>query len=123
MGGKMTGRSATPADVAKYVDAVPEVYRENFDVLRALIRRVIPRAAESMKWGTIHYDLPGNLFALSVSKKHINFYILERGVIEEHKRELAGIPWTNCCLRFPPGAAVPKATLEKVMRVALSRQS
>ena len=126
MGGKLglkKVRSAAAEDIGAFVKNIPAEYKANFDALHRLIEKMAPKAARSLKWGTLAYDLDGSLFALSVGKKHLNFYILTTGVIAAHKKELAGIPQSACCLRFGPNAELPLGALRKVMKAAIAEKT
>ena len=102
--------------------AISPEHKQTFDSLRSLIKTLVPEATETLKWGTLAYDLEGSLFALSTAKKHVNLYILTIGVIGKHKKELAGIPQSNCVLRFTPDAKPPMAALKKVMKAAIAEK-
>lgn len=121
MGGKLGAKvRARSEDITAFVEGIPPEYKDNFDTLRGLIETMAPQTTQTLKWGTLAFDLDGSLFALSLSKKHMNFYILTTGVIAKHKAELAGIPQSACCLRFGPGAKLPMPALRKVMKAAIA---
>ena len=103
-----------------FLAGIAEQHKPTFDTLRELILELVPEATETLKWGTVAYDLDGSLFALSAAKPHVNFYILTTGVIAAHQRELAGIPQSHCVLRFAPGRELPMASLRTVMRAAIA---
>lgn len=123
MGGKAgtasTGNNSA-SDIAAFVAGISTEHRETFDALRALIKRVAPGTTESLKWGTLAYDQDGSLFALSAPKKDVNLYILELGIIAAHPEEVAGIPRSNCVLRFRAGVKPPIAKLTRVMKAAVA---
>jgi uncharacterized protein YdhG (YjbR/CyaY superfamily) len=124
MGGKFASRStAGSVDAKTFAASIPSQHRAAFDTARALIKKVAPQATETVKWGTIAYDLDGSLFALSAPKKQLNVYILTRGVIADHAGLLAGIDQSHCCLRFGAGDALPVAALRTVLRAAVATKT
>ena len=109
-------------DKAAFRDSIPDSHQPTFTRLQQLIEELVPDADVGIKWGTIAYDLDGSLFALSANKKHVNLYILTVGLLAEYADALAGIPQSNCVLRFTPSAEVPLETLRKVMTDAIERK-
>jgi len=121
MGGKLGSKARTGSgDMGVFLAGVAAEHKPTFDTLRALILELVPESTETLKWGTLAYDLEGSLFALSAAKPHVNLYILTTGVIAAHQRELAGIPQSHCVLRFAPGRVLPMAALRTVMRAAIA---
>ena len=123
MGFKARPKRAASADIGSFVAGIAPDHKANFDALHTLIQQVAPQASQSLKWGTLAYDLNGSLFALSASKKVVNLYILTLGVIAQHKSELVGIPQSNCVLRFAPDRELPMAALTTVMKVAIAHKT
>ena len=98
--------------VAEYLQELPEERRKPLAKLRAMIRKVAPRAKESMRYGMIHYDQHGDLFGLASQKNYMALYVCCKiDVVEQYKPNL-GV--TNCgkgCVRFK---SIEKLNLDAV---------
>lgn len=123
MGLKARLGTESASDIADFVAGIRPEHRATFDSLRQLIGKVAPQASESLKWGTLAYDLNGSLFALSANAKVVNLYILTVGHLAKYQDVIGHIPQSKCVLRFAPDLEPPLGTLRTVMKAAVAAHS
>lgn len=103
-----------PATIAEYIRAAPRAGRPHLRRLYAILRRVAPRAEETIKWGTPFFVEPRFLFAFSAHKAHLNFSPsaagLEpfRGELGRHKTTKAGL------LQVPYDTPLPADLIRRI---------
>ncbi|MDE1856233.1 MAG: DUF1801 domain-containing protein, partial [Candidatus Micrarchaeota archaeon] len=80
-------------DAASYIATAPKDARPKLRKVRAAIRSVAPRAAESISYGMVGYD-KGRVCWFGLMKNHIGLY-LRPPIIAEHKVELSAYKTTK----------------------------
>lgn len=108
------------ADADAYVAAIPAERRPHVERLRALVRRVVPRATESIQWGMIGWAIDGRPFAAVASQKnHLSLYLMDLytqpALRATHAAALAGLKMGKSCIRFDSVDELPLATIEAIL--------
>jgi hypothetical protein len=66
------------SDVDAYVSKVDPKLRRQFEKLRSLVKRALPGASESVKWGVPYYSLDGvGVASIADYSEHVNLYIMQ----------------------------------------------
>ena len=102
-----------PGTVDEYIDAAPQEAQAKLRELRAILKRVAPKAAEKLKWGSPVFEEKRVLFAYSAHKSHLNF--MPTGpAMKPFEKELAAYTTGKDTIQFPYDKPLPKALIRKV---------
>ncbi len=102
-----------PTTVAEYIAAAPKEAIEKPRELRAILKKVAPKATEIIKWGSPVFEEGRILFAYSAFSDHLNF-MPTRTTLEHFKKELAGYTTGKDTIQFPYDKPLPKALIKKI---------
>ncbi|MEK6284753.1 MAG: DUF1801 domain-containing protein [Acidobacteriota bacterium] len=61
-------------DVDSYLDSLSAHKRPHLNKLRAMIRKAVPKATESIKYNLPYYEANGMLCAFAAQKNYFSFY-------------------------------------------------
>lgn len=106
-----------PTTVTGYINAAPVEARKKLRELRAILKKVAPRAKETLKWGTPVFEEKRILFAYAAYKTHLNF-MPTRSAIIPFKKELAGYITGKDTIQFTYDKPLPE---ELIYRIAAFR--
>src|SRR5688572_341068 len=101
--------------VAEYLKAAPKEAQPRLKELRAILKKVAPKAKETIKWGTPVYEEDRILFSYSAFKAHLNF-MPTRSSLEPFKDELQEYTTGKDTIQFPYDKRLPKALIQKIAR-------
>ena len=107
-------------DVGAYIAEAPKEVRGKLKELRAVIRKVAPKAAEKISYGMPYYGYKGRLAYFAAAKKHIGLYVMPP-VIAEHKKKLKGYETLVATVRFPLDKKLPVALIKKLIRAGVKK--
>lgn len=62
-----------PETVEEYIEQLPENAQLKIKELRSILKSVVPKAKEGLKWGKPVFELETILFAYSAHKSHLSF--------------------------------------------------
>ena len=99
--------------VDEYIEAAPEQAREMLRELRALLKKVAPKASESLKWGDPVFEEGRILFSYSAHKSHLSFSPTGPA-LEPFRDELATYQTGKDSVQLPYDKPLPKALLRKI---------
>lgn len=99
--------------IDEYIDAAPKEAQTKMHELRAILKKVAPKAKEAIKWGSPVFEEKRILFAFSAFKTHLNF-MPTRSALEPFKKELEGYVTGKDTIQFPYDKPLPKALIKKV---------
>ena len=102
-----------PNTVADYIAAAPKEARPMLRELRAILKRVAPKATETLKWGSPALMEGRILFSYSAFKTHLNFFPTH-SALAPFKKELAKYVTGKDTVQFPYGTPLPKALIRKI---------
>ena len=99
--------------VREYIEAAPDGARKHLREIRSLLRKVAPRATESLKWGSPVLEEKRILFSYSAHRSHLNF--MPTGpAFAPFKKELAKYKTGKDTIQFPYDKPLPKALIRKI---------
>src|SRR5262252_7586180 len=104
-----------PTTIPEYIRAAPREGRPHLRRLYAVLKRVAPKAKETIKWGTPFFVEPRFLFAFSAHKAHLNFVPTSVG-LKPFRKELAKHKTTKGMLQVPYDEPLPEALIRKIAK-------
>ncbi len=102
-----------PTTVDEYIDAAPEKAREKLRELRAILKKVAPKAAETLKWGAPVFEEGRILFSYSAHKSHLNFSPTGPA-LDPFKEELAKFKTGKDTIQFPYDKPLPRGLIRRI---------
>lgn len=116
----MSGDNGTgPQIIDDYIAMQPQPFQSTLNEPRSIVRSAAPQATElisyqvpSFKW---HYMLVG----FGVNKKFCSLYPMSSTLTKKMADDLTGIRLSGTTLHFIPGEPLPKALIEKIVRMRL----
>ena len=105
-----------PTTVDEYIAAAPKEGQKMLRDLRATLRKVAPRAEETLKWGVPVFQAERILFAYAAFKSHINFNPTP-SVMKAFQKELARYKTGKGSIQFPYDEPLPKGLITKLARL------
>src|SRR4030067_1439943 len=104
---------AKPTTVDEYISAAPKEAQPKLRELRALLKKIAPKATERLKWGSPVFEEKRILFAFTAFKSHINF--MPTGpAMTPFEKELADFTTGKDTIQFPDDKPLPKALIRKI---------
>ena len=105
--------TARPSTVPAYIDAAPAAARPHLRKLRAMLRKVAPKATETIKWNAPFYVEPRFLFSFSAHKAHLDF-APSQDTLEAFGDELAGHRTTKNYLQVAYDEPLPEDLIRRM---------
>jgi uncharacterized protein YdhG (YjbR/CyaY superfamily) len=102
-----------PTTVDEYIDAAPRDAQEKLREIRAILKKVAPRATEKLKWGSPVFEEGRILFSYSAHKSHLNFSPTGPAM-EPFETELAKFKTGKDTIQFPYDKPLPKVLIRKI---------
>lgn len=108
---------------AAYLAAVPPERRPHLEKLRALIKKSVPGASESIVWGMIGFTIGERPFAaLASQKNYLSLYLMDLyvqpGLREKHAEALSTLRMGKSCINFQSVDELPLAAIGAILREA-----
>ena len=89
--------------------------------LRAMIRRVAPRAKEGMDYGMPSYILEGEMLcAFAAQKNFLAFYLCDMELVSRFRSELGTSDCGKSCIRYRKPEAMRIPVLEEMLKLAFA---
>ena len=102
-----------PKTVAEYIRAAPKEAKGKLREIRAILKKVAPKAKEVLKWGYPAFEEGRILFSYSAHKSHLSF--MPTGPTLKHfKQELTKLKTGQDTIQFPYDKPLPKALIRKI---------
>ena len=114
--------SKRPATITEYIRAAPREAQPHLRRLYAILKRVAPKAKETIKWGTPFFVEPRFLFAFSAHKAHLNFAPTP-AALKRFRKELEKHDTTKNFLQIPYDQPLPEDLIRKIARYRLRNMS
>jgi uncharacterized protein YdhG (YjbR/CyaY superfamily) len=113
-----------PTSVDEYIEAAPKEAQEKLREIRAVLKKVVPSAKETLKWGSPVFEEGRILFSYSAHKSHLNFSPTGPAM-EPFKAQLAKFKTGKDTIQFPYDKPLPKVLIRKIasFRVKQVRES
>ena len=109
-----------PATVAAYIKAAPRYAQKQLREIRAILKKVAPKASEKLKWGSPAFEQGRILFAYTAFKTHLNFFPTHPALVP-FKKELAGYKTGKDTVQFPYDKPLPKTLIRKIAAYRLKQ--
>ena len=104
---------AKPKTVDEYIEASPQEAQEKLREIRALLKKVAPKAEEALKWGSPVFEEGRILFSYSAYQSHLNFSPTGPAM-EPFQEELEKFKTGKDTVQFPYDKPLPKALIRKI---------
>lgn len=105
--------ASKPKTVDDYINAAPAAAQPRLREMRALLRKVAPKATEALKWGSPVFEENRILFAYAAFKSHISF-MPTPSAMEPFADDLAKHSTTKGSIQFPYNEPLPKPLIRKI---------
>ena len=102
-----------PATVDEYIKAAPGAAQGKLREIRAVLKKVVPGAKETLKWGSPVFEKGRILFSYSAYKSHLNFSPTGPAM-KPFKEELAAFKTGKDTIQFSYDKPLPKALIRKI---------
>jgi len=102
-----------PTTVEEYIKVAPKEAQEKLCELRSILKKVVPNATETLKWGSPVFEEKRILFAYSAFKSHLNF-MPTRTTLQSFKEELAAYTTGKDTIQFSYDKPLPKLLIRKI---------
>ena len=102
-----------PTTVDEYIEAAPKEAQEKLRDIRAVLKKVAPKAMEKLKWGSPVFEEGRILFSYSAHKSHLNFSPTGPAM-EPFEAELAKLKTGKDTIQFPYDKPLPKGLIRKI---------
>ena len=112
--------TSRPTTVTEYIEAAPQEAQAKLREIRAVLNKVAPSAAETLKWGSPVFEEGRILFSYSAHKSHLNFSPTGPAM-EPFKEELAKYKTGKDTIQFPYDKPLPKGLIQKIARFRLKQ--
>lgn len=104
------------ADVAAYLDEIPDSRRPTLEALRDLCRKCLVGYDEGIAYGMPTYSRGGKPeVAFASQKNYISLYVMKPEVVEAHREELVAASIGKSCIRFSKPEKIDLAVIEKLL--------
>ena len=102
-----------PKTVTEYIKSAPKEAQQKLREMRAILKKVAPKATEGLKWGTPVFEEKRILFAYAAYKSHLNFMPTQASIIP-FKAELKEYNTGKDTIQFPYDKPLPKLLIRKI---------
>ena len=102
-----------PTTVDEYIEVAPKKAQEKLHEMRALLKKVAPKARETLKWGSPVFEEERILFSYSAHKSHLNF-TPTGPAMEPFQKELSKFKTGKDTIQFPYDKPLPKVLIRKI---------
>ncbi len=102
-----------PSTVDEYIDAAPEQAQEKLREIRAILKKVAPKATETLKWGSPVFQEGRILFSYSAHKSHLNFSPTGPA-LEPFREELEKFKTGKDTIQFPYDKPLPSGLIRRI---------
>jgi uncharacterized protein YdhG (YjbR/CyaY superfamily) len=102
-----------PSTVDEYIAAAPQEAQEKLHEIRAILKKVAPKAAETLKWGSPVFEEGRILFSYSAHKSHLNFSPTGPAM-EPFGEALAKFKTGKDTIQFPYDKPLPKGLIRRI---------
>ncbi|MDQ3071890.1 MAG: DUF1801 domain-containing protein [Bacteroidota bacterium] len=106
-----------PQNIDAYISGFPKEVQLILEEIRAIIKKAVPEAEETISYGIPTFTLKGNMIHFAAYKNHIGLYPSPRG-IEAFNEELSSYKGGKGTVQFPIDEPMP---LDLISRIAKFR--
>lgn len=113
-----------PGGVDEYIEKCPKEVQDRLNDMRIAIQRAAPGSTETVSYfqmpGYLYegYDYNGMFAWFSFKTPYVRLHV-RPPVIENHRKDLGSYATTKSIISFPPGKAIPKALVKKLVKASI----
>lgn len=107
--------TAKPKSIDEYIQSAPKEAQEKLQELRAILKKVAPKATEAIKWGSPVFEENRILFAFAAFKNHLGFMPTPK-TLDQFREELTGFKTGKASIQFPYDKPLPKTLITKIAK-------
>jgi len=111
----MKNSPSQPGGIDDYISGSPEAVRGTLESVRATIRKAVPEATETIKYGIPTFVLEENLVHFAAFKKHIGFYPTP-SAMAAFRDQLSAYKSAKGSVQFPLASPMPLKLIERMVR-------
>ena len=104
---------AKPTTVEEYIRSAPKEAQAKLREIRAVLKKVAPRAKEKLKWGSPVFEAGRILFSYSAHKSHLNFSPTGPAMAP-FKEDLTKFKTGKDTVQCPYDKPLPKVLIRKI---------
>jgi len=104
---------AKPKTISEYIKTAPKESQKHLRELRTILKKIAPKAKETLKWGNPVFEEERILFAYSAFKSHINFMPTHRS-LEHFRKELKKFKTGKDTIQLPHDRPLPFSLIRKI---------
>jgi uncharacterized protein YdhG (YjbR/CyaY superfamily) len=102
-----------PTTVIEYIAAAPKEAQKKLREMREILKKVVPKAKEKLKWGSPAFEESRILFAFAAFKSHLNF-MPTPSAMKPFAKELEKYKTGKGSIQFPYDEPLPKTLIRKI---------
>src|SRR2546422_9028540 len=103
----------------EYLESFPKETQQLLGKMRVTIRKVAPKAKESISYGMPTFILGRNRVYFAAYKNHIGFY--PGGAIAPFKEDLSACKSTKRGVQFPINEPLPTALVSRIVKARMNQ--
>ena len=108
-----------PATISAYLAALPPERRKEFREIRTWVRKVLPKARETMGYRMPTYESAGEsgqeICAIAAQKHYFSLYVCASNALDPLRHEFSHLDVGKCCIRFKNFAVLPRGAARRVL--------
>jgi uncharacterized protein YdhG (YjbR/CyaY superfamily) len=104
-----------PKNIDEYIIGFPASTQKKLMQIRSKIKKAVPAAKETIKYGIPTFQLEGNLVHFAAYKNHIGFYPAPSSIIA-FKNELTEYECSKGAIQFPIDKPIPIGLVDKIVK-------
>lgn len=102
--------------VLNYLENLPKDEKEVLGAFRNTILKLVPEMDERLSRGVPFFYYKGKrAVGFRSSKTHLSFFIMEGNVMNDLKKEIAHLDYSNTVIRFSAEHPIPTKIVEKLL--------
>ncbi len=112
-----SSKNAPANDIDAFIQMSPKEAQAKLKELRALIKKLAPRAEETISYRMPVFKLDGKgLAGFAGYKQHIGFYPMSGTFLENYKKELAEYKTSKGAMQLPLTKSLPIKLITKIVK-------
>lgn len=108
--------TSKPKDIDEYISQFPSEVQQMLEEVRALVKKIAPKAEEAIKYNMPTFVLNGNLVHFAAFKNHIGFYPAPLAIDPAFEKDLAGYKTGKGSVQFPLDKSLPTSLITKIVK-------
>jgi uncharacterized protein YdhG (YjbR/CyaY superfamily) len=118
----LKGAAGSSDEIDEYLRGVEEPGRSTLQTLRRTILEIVPDAEEVISYRVPAFPVGGETVAgFAAFKSHLSYLPFSGSVLSQLAEELDGYAMTKSSLHFPVDRPLPRALVEKLIKVRLAQ--